>query len=899
MIVRGRRFRSAIRVVVFAVCSTLPAAARAGLNEWSSIGPYGPGGNVHALAADPVVSGTLYAGTDGGVFKSVDAGATWGPVKNGLTSFTVHALAIDPFAHQTIYAGTNGGVFVSADGGATWSARRSGLGKIAVLSLAIDPSSSSVLYAGTATGGVFRTADAGSSWTAANNGLASTEIRCLAVSPQAPGTIFAGTPSGVYRSTDAAMSWSASSGIGSPVRGVAADPSNSSVVYAGTEGLFSAAGIFKSTDTGATWSPMNNGVGNATVLTVLVSRTNPSIVFAATQGGGIFATGNAGAAWSALAGSPSTVEALAFDAGGAVYAGGPPGVFRSPDGGRTWAGATVAFSPLTVNGLVMDPSSSNILYAGVGRPGTTGGGVYKTTNAGGTWSPANNGLPDRAVQALAIDTGFPATIYAGTNGAGIYRSQDGAATWTVANAGLTSTVVNAIAVGRSGIVYAGTGDGVFRSTDAARSWTAAGAGLSERNVLALAADPGAPDIVYAATAAGVFKTTDGGRNWTTTGFANRGALSLVIDPTNTSVVYAGTFSPVGGPLSGFGVYRSTDAGATWSPANSGIEGRAVLSLAIDPAGGLFAGTGNGVFRSSSGGGTWSGVNEGLSDEVVSSLIVDPRSPSTVYAGTVNNSVFQITFAGASGACTAGPTTLCLNGNRFSVQVAWRAVNLGTAGAGTAVPLTGDTGSFWFFTSGNLELVVKVVDGRPFNGAFWVFYGALSDVSYTVTVTDTLTNVRKTYDNAQGRLASVADTSAFPGAIASSASPPAAGAAAAPALTFVAAAPCVADATSLCLNGGRFRVQVNWFAVNIPSSGAGQTVPLTSDSGSFWFFSPGNLELIVKVVDGRAVTGHFWVFYGALSDVEYTITVTDTETGTARTYSNPQGRLASVADTSAF
>jgi hypothetical protein len=95
------------------------------------------------------------------------------------------------------------------------------------------------------------------------------------------------------------------------------------------------------------------------------------------------------------------------------------------------------------------------------------------------------------------------------------------------------------------------------------------------------------------------------------------------------------------------------------------------------------------------------------------------------------------------------------------------------------------------------------------------------------------------------------------------------------------------------------VQVNWFAVNIPSSGAGQTVPLTSDSGSFWFFSPGNLELIVKVVDGRAVTGHFWVFYGALSDVEYTITVTDTETGTSRTYSNPQGRLASVADTSAF
>ncbi len=125
------------------------------------------------------------------------------------------------------------------------------------------------------------------------------------------------------------------------------------------------------------------------------------------------------------------------------------------------------------------------------------------------------------------------------------------------------------------------------------------------------------------------------------------------------------------------------------------------------------------------------------------------------------------------------------------------------------------------------------------------------------------------------------------------------AASAPARPLSATSPCVADATSLCLNADRFRVQVNWFAANIPSSGAGQTVPLSSDSCSFWFFTSGNLELIVKVVDGNAVNGHFWVFYGALSDVEYTITVTDTQTGTSRTYSNPQGRLASVADTSAF
>jgi hypothetical protein len=75
--------------------------------------------------------------------------------------------------------------------------------------------------------------------------------------------------------------------------------------------------------------------------------------------------------------------------------------------------------------------------------------------------------------------------------------------------------------------------------------------------------------------------------------------------------------------------------------------------------------------------------------------------------------------------------------------------------------------------------------------------------------------------------------------------------------------------------------------------------MSSDTGYFWFFSSSNVELVVKVLDGRAVNGHFWVFYGALSDVEYTITVADTQTGRYRTYTNANGNLASVADTTAF
>ena len=76
-------------------------------------------------------------------------------------------------------------------------------------------------------------------------------------------------------------------------------------------------------------------------------------------------------------------------------------------------------------------------------------------------------------------------------------------------------------------------------------------------------------------------------------------------------------------------------------------------------------------------------------------------------------------------------------------------------------------------------------------------------------------------------------------------------------------------------------------------------PLTADTGTFWFFSQANVELVLKVLDGRALNGKFWVFFGALSDVAYTVTVTDTVTGMVRTYTNPLGQFASVADTMAF
>ncbi|HYU30900.1 MAG TPA: hypothetical protein VEW48_01945 [Thermoanaerobaculia bacterium] len=104
---------------------------------------------------------------------------------------------------------------------------------------------------------------------------------------------------------------------------------------------------------------------------------------------------------------------------------------------------------------------------------------------------------------------------------------------------------------------------------------------------------------------------------------------------------------------------------------------------------------------------------------------------------------------------------------------------------------------------------------------------------------------------------------------------------------------------LCLNDRRFRVAVSWLVSPSGAQGDGQPIELTGDTGAFWFFNPTNTELLVKILDGRLINGHFWVFYGSLTNVAFDLTVTDTATGQQRTYHNPSGTMASRADTEAF
>jgi hypothetical protein len=247
-------------------------------------------------------------------------------------------------------------------------------------------------------------------------------------------------------------------------------------------------------------------------------------------------------------------------------------------------------------------------------------------------------------------------------------------------------------------------------------------------------------------------------------------------------------------------------------------------------------------------------------------------------------------------CAPGSGLLCFGPNgRFEARVAWKNPVNGESGTGQPVSLTPDTGAFWFFSEQNLELMVKVVDGTGFNGHFWIYTGSLSNVEYTLTVTDSVAGTERVYHNPPFQFGNVGDVNAF------AATPDFF-----PVLTpFVLqpvpapGCPPVYPVQNLCFGDEQFDITVTFKNPATGLDGNGTFVPLTQDTGVFWFFDDANLELMVKILDGRTVNGRFWFFYGALSDVDYTISVHNTKTNAVKTYHNRKGTLASGADIQAF
>jgi hypothetical protein len=110
---------------------------------------------------------------------------------------------------------------------------------------------------------------------------------------------------------------------------------------------------------------------------------------------------------------------------------------------------------------------------------------------------------------------------------------------------------------------------------------------------------------------------------------------------------------------------------------------------------------------------------------------------------------------------------------------------------------------------------------------------------------------------------------------------------------------VCEAPAVCFAGNRFKVEARWQTAD-SASGQAAVVRLTDDSGYLWFFNASNVEAFIKVLNGCALNSMYWVFAGGLTNVQVEITITDTASGTKKTYMNPQGTaFKPIQDTAAF
>jgi photosystem II stability/assembly factor-like uncharacterized protein len=283
-----------------------------------------------------------------------------------------------------------------------------------------------------------------------------------------------------------------------------------------------------------------------------------------------------------------------------------------------------------VSSLAIDPLTPQTLYAG------TSGGIFKSTDGGGSWNPASNGLPRADIRNLMIDPLISTHLYVGvTWGGGVFKSTDGGANWRSSGSGLPVASIHALSVDPidPNILYAGTAAGLFKSTDGGKSWGRSNKGLPAGSVSLIVIHPVTPTTLFAGTSIGVFKSVNGGEDWHS--FPIRTDITLVnliaVDPTASDTFYAATDK---------GIFKTTNGGGNWNQINNGLPQGPVNHLIIHPGNPvvLYAGTPGGVFRSGDGGKNWRALNAGLNCKNVRNFVMDPLHPETIYAGTKGGGV---------------------------------------------------------------------------------------------------------------------------------------------------------------------------------------------------------------------------------------------------------------------
>jgi photosystem II stability/assembly factor-like uncharacterized protein len=434
---------------------------------------------------------------------------------------------------------------------------------------------------------------------------------------------------------------------------LAVDPRNANVVYTGAAG----GGVWKTTDGGVHWAPLTDGQPSLTVGSIALDPSAPDTVYVGT---GFLEHGVQDLYWGA-------------------------GVLKSSDGGTTWTHLPGPFAgPLSgdqgganIISLAIHPANGQVLLAGVRGAGGTPSGVYRSIDGAASWTSV---LTGGAGTAVLIDPTNGSVAYAalslagyrdnsGGKGNGVYRSADAGATWTSAAAGtlpMNNLGFTTIAIAPSNplILYAGIANpfgslvGLFKTTDGARSWTRlsnapsyCGDACWRRNVIRV--DPTNPNLVYAGGRIGgqdaLYRTLDGGDSWNEVS-ANSSGRQLASDLT------ALAFSRDGAQLyvaDDGGVFRTSNAQGAAPPrfdnlnSTLGVTSFSPGTLSIHPTDVTigFGGPQEGSGARYSGNLAWQGVVCGDG----AATVIDPQTPNTVYAACQPDAqaIYKTTSGGAS------------------------------------------------------------------------------------------------------------------------------------------------------------------------------------------------------------------------------------------------------------
>jgi photosystem II stability/assembly factor-like uncharacterized protein len=525
-----------------------------------------------------------------------------------------------------------------------------------VRSISIARTNPSVIYAGLelhssyGPPSVWKSVDGGRDWFRQSLGVSDYESEGgVAISPVDENTAYAVSANHLLKTTDGGVTWSVSSTLPFPFGplGVTIDPSSSSRVY-----VCGVTGVVRSTDGGETWT-RGTGLGSGDVYVVAVDPRDSSLLFAAAEYG-VFVSTDGGATWSASgAGIPDKtgVEAIAIDPRdrAVVFAATETGVYRSADRGKTWASSSLGMGDLWVHAVAIDPAASNHVLAG-----TDENGLFESFDGGASWSQ----VPAVCSSTIFAITPDPAVrpvrqrrTFVGGSG-GMWLTADGGATWTRETRGLSyadATAVLADPANSSRVLAAIYGEGIAESDDRGETWALACGSFANTNLLSLVADPRSPSTLWAGTDAGIYRSVDSGRSWTFEGLTDLGVTSIAIDPSHSSVIYAGTFTLGAGEL-----FKSVDGGLTWQESDTELKQDAVPnSIAIDPtntqtvyvAMGSAGNDFGGLYQSSDAGSSWKLTS--LGHEAVTAMALDLANPNTIYAATADEQFFVSSDRAAS------------------------------------------------------------------------------------------------------------------------------------------------------------------------------------------------------------------------------------------------------------